>query len=207
MWARTRTLVLVTTAAAVLASAAAAAPYPHQRPLAAMPLPQLAAWQAHATTHYRYVWRRWWRGHRSQASARAAQPRCAAVGVRMPRWVCWYAAAARWEARELAQTRARLVAAAAPAPAGHWRLWACITDGAYAGAPHEGDGYNGPYSGPLGMTTPWAGHYPQPGRDWVSSARAYVYATAEQEYAAHGYSSAWVYGQWPNTGPPCAAYL
>lgn len=205
MWARTRTAVALTLAVAALAPAAAgAARYPHHTPFSAMSAQQLAAWQARATRHYRYVWRRWWRGHRQLAGG-ALQPRCAATGVRMPRWVCWYAAAARWERAELRQTRVRL-AAAVPRSVGHWQLWACITNGASPGAAHEGDGYNGQYSGPLGMTTPWAGHYPQPGHDWVTSDRGYVYGVAEGEYAAQGYSRHWLYSQWPQTAPPCSAY-
>lgn len=94
------------------------------------------------------------------------------------------------------------------ATAGHWALWSCITNGAYPGAAHEGNGYNvGPgysYVGPLGMTTPWAGHYPT-GGDWVHTPIAVVYGYAEQEFAANGYSIAWLYGQWPNTSPPCVA--
>lgn len=93
----------------------------------------------------------------------------------------------------------RIVAATRPA---HYALWSCITNGAYPGAAHEGDGYNGSYSGPLGMTTPWLGHSP-PGSDWVHSDRVAVYQLAEQEYADHGYSSAFLRGQWPNTSPPC----
>lgn len=91
-----------------------------------------------------------------------------------------------------------------PAPVvSNWGLWSCITNGAYPGAPHEGNGYNGPYSGPLGMTTPWMGHYP-PGSDWVHSDTAAVYALAEQEYRKSGYSLAWLHGQWPETSPPCS---
>jgi len=96
----------------------------------------------------------------------------------------------------------RIAAASRPA---HYKLWSCITNGAYPGAAHEGNGYNGPYSGPLGMTTPWAGHSP-PGRDWVHSDVMAVYRLAEREYADRGYSSAWLRGQWPNTSPPCSRF-
>lgn len=85
----------------------------------------------------------------------------------------------------------------------HYSGWACITNGAYPGGPHEGNGYNGAYSGPLGMTTPWLGHMP-PGRDWVHASRRAVYAIAEREAAAHGFSYSFMRGQWPNTYPPCA---
>lgn len=87
-------------------------------------------------------------------------------------------------------------------PIAHWGLWSCITNGAYPGAPHEGNGYNGLYTGWLGMTTPWMGHYP-PGSDWVHSSQSAVYAIAEEEYRNSGYSRNFIIGQWPNTGPPC----
>lgn len=116
-------------------------------------------------------------------------------------------AAHRWLAG-VASTRLKTLypPPAPPAPVvGHWALWNCITNGAYTGAPHEGNGYNGSYTGPLGMTTPWAGHYPT-GSDWVHTPIATVYSYAEQEYAAHHYSRAWLSGQWPNTSPPCFRY-
>lgn len=90
--------------------------------------------------------------------------------------------------------------------AGHYAGWSCITNGAYPGAAHEGNGYNGSYTGPLGMTTPWAGHMP-PGSDWVHSDVSAVYAIAEQEAAKHGFSYSWMQGQWPETFPPCAKYF
>jgi len=89
---------------------------------------------------------------------------------------------------------------------GHWAGWSCITNGAYAGAPHEGNGYNGSYTGRLGMTTPWAGHYPSTG-DWVTASASEVYSVAEQEAATHGWSYTWMKGQWPNTFPPCAKFF
>jgi hypothetical protein len=102
--------------------------------------------------------------------------------------------AEKWLKRLLAPPATRVVS--------HQSLWSCITNGAYPGAPHEGNGYNGSYSGPLGMTTPWMGHYP-PGSDWVHSDVATVYAIAEEEYRKTGYSSVWLHGQWPQTSPPC----
>ncbi len=105
----------------------------------------------------------------------------------------------RTMSRRVAEAQARVEAAARPA---HYALWSCITNGAYPGAAHEGNGYNGAYSGPLGMTTPWAGHSP-PGRDWVHSDVVAVYRLAELEYANRGYSRAWLEGQWPATSLPC----
>lgn len=92
---------------------------------------------------------------------------------------------------------------------GHEQGWRCITNGAHPGSPgdpHEGNGYNGSYAGPLGMTTPWSGHYP-PGGDWVHSSVSAVYAIAEREAAKHRWSYSWMQGQWPRTFPPCAHYF
>lgn len=88
----------------------------------------------------------------------------------------------------------------------HWAGWSCITNGAYAGAPHEGNGYNGSYTGPLGMTTPWAGHYPT-GSDWVHTPISVVYGFAEQEAARNNFNYSWMQGQWPRTFPPCAGFF
>jgi hypothetical protein len=117
------------------------------------------------------------------------------------RWGCQ---AVQWLTRELKETRATLRKVAMP---NHYAGWSCITNGAYLGAPHEGNGYNPlGYSGPLGMTTPWAGYMP-PGRDWVHASRAAVYAIAERVSARYGFSDSWMRSQWPQTYPPCAGYF
>jgi hypothetical protein len=85
----------------------------------------------------------------------------------------------------------------------HLAGWRCITNGAYPGAPHEGNGVNGQYSGPLGMTNPWMGH----SGDWVHMNSNDVYAIADHEAAAQGYAYSWMKGQWPNTFPPCAGHF
>jgi hypothetical protein len=113
----------------------------------------------------------------------------------MKRWGCQ---AVSWLTRELHQTEAALHPAVSAVS--HYDAWACITDGAYPGAPHEGNGYNGLYTGPLGMTNPWSGY----SGDWVRMGRAAVYAIADRVAAAHGYNDAWMRGQWPQTYPPCA---
>jgi len=89
---------------------------------------------------------------------------------------------------------------------GHLAGWRCITNGATPRSPHEGNGYNGDYSGRLGMTTPWAGHYPSTG-DWVTVSEAEVYGVAETEAAKHRWSYSWMSGQWPATFPPCASHF
>lgn len=100
----------------------------------------------------------------------------------------------------LATIQAAREATALPA---HYAGWHCITYGAYAGAPHEGHGYNGPYSGPLQMTTPWMGQsYP-----WASMSDLAVYQVAEHVAAAQGFSYSFMAGQWPATFPPCAGFF
>jgi hypothetical protein len=53
------------------------------------------------------------------------------------------------------------------------------------------------------MTSGWAGY---PVSDWNTLPISEVYADAEAQYRASGYSVAWLEGQWPNTSPPCLAY-
>lgn len=77
---------------------------------------------------------------------------------------------------------------------GHESLWECIHGG-------EGTDAYGTYTGYLQMTNPWEGH----SGNWYAMGTG-VYALAEQEYAAHGYSISWLEGQWPNTSPPCLRY-
>lgn len=89
---------------------------------------------------------------------------------------------------------------------GHWAGWSCITNGAYPGAAHEGNGYNGHYTGRLGMTNPWAGHSPSTG-DWVTAPIAEVYGVAEAEAVKHRFADWWMRQQWPETYPPCAGYF
>lgn len=95
----------------------------------------------------------------------------------------------------------------APKPVtGHLAGWRCITNGATPTSPHEGNGYNGDYTGRLGMTTPWAGHYPSTG-DWVTASESEVYGVAEQEARTHRWNYSWMQGQWPETFPPCAGFF
>lgn len=117
------------------------------------------------------------------------------------RWGCH---ARKWLKRELNETEAVLHPPVTASS--HYQGWACITNGATPKSAHEGNGYNGLYTGWLGMTTPWAGHYP-PGRDWVHSSQAAVYAIAEEVAALHHWDYYWMQGQWPRTFPPCAGYF
>jgi hypothetical protein len=105
----------------------------------------------------------------------------------------------QWHARDLAAARAALQRMTLPA---HYAGWNCIHNGAYPGAPHEGSGTNGPYSGWLQMTNPWLG---QSG-NWNAMGAA-VYAVAERVAARQGFSPAFMRGQWPNTYPPCARFF
>jgi len=109
----------------------------------------------------------------------------------------------RWQVRHRASHSASKTCAP---PVGHLTGWSCITNGAYPGAPHEGNGVNGPYSGPLGMTTPWMGHYPT-GGSWTRMPVRAVYAIAERVAARYGFSYSFMRGQWPMTFPPCAHHF
>lgn len=152
-----------------------------------------------------------------------AHPRCQAMACREAsqtqnlkhaRYLChhgrhatkrWGCQAIRWLTRELHKTEAvlhpRVVAAS------HWSGWNCITTGdGHPGQAHEGNGYNGAYAGPLGMTDPWAG-YASPGSDWVHTPVSVVYAIAEKVAAQHNFADWWMRQQWPNTYPPCAGYF
>jgi len=116
----------------------------------------------------------------------------------------WNCTALRWLKREYDETEAVLHPRVTASS--HYTGWSCITNGAYPGAPHEGNGYNGSYVGPLGMTTPWAGHYPT-GSDWVHTPLTVVYGYAEQEGARHGFADWWMRQQWPRTYPPCSGFF
>jgi hypothetical protein len=110
----------------------------------------------------------------------------------------------RWHKERLQ----KIVAILHPQPVvSHWTMWRCITHGPSfndTGA-HEGNGHNGSYTGPLGMTTPWAGHMPSTG-DWVTAPLAEVYGDAETEFARNGYSRSWLGQQWPRTSVACLRY-
>lgn len=101
-----------------------------------------------------------------------------------------------WSHKRVAAKR---LLAARPA---HWALWNCIHNGAYPGAPHEGNSSSGTYTGPLQMTYPWDGFYVH----WYSVPIATVYHYAEIGFQQHGYSTYWLEHQWPNTAPPCIRY-
>ncbi len=109
----------------------------------------------------------------------------------------WWHLAVRNRKAMIAARRVRVVTASA----GHWALWDCIHNGAYPGAPHEGDSAGGTYSGYLQMTNPWEGR----SGDWHAMGSG-VYAIAEQAFLAHGKSIAWLEGQWPQTSPRCVRF-
>jgi hypothetical protein len=86
----------------------------------------------------------------------------------------------------------QLVQRLSPHPVSHLGLWSCIHS-------QEGNDGAGTYTGPLQMTYPWEGLY----HSWYSLPMKTVFALAEQKYREHGYSQAWLFGQWPNTAPNC----
>lgn len=157
--------------------------------------------QQHLITLDRHVLRMWVASRWTRLTAHVATSTPSRLSRPMPAAIRWRQKHLAWTLRELHERLRQ----ATPTTASHWALWHCITNGAYPGAHHEGNGYNGPYSGPLGMTTPWAGHYPT-GSDWVHTPVGVVYGYAEQEYARNGYSRSWLEGQWPQTSPPCLGF-
>lgn len=84
----------------------------------------------------------------------------------------------------------------------HMGLWLCIHGG--EGNSHPSSGH--PYSGPLQMTSYWAGY---PIYDWATVPVSVVYADAEAQLQIHlrrGDVYPWLAQQWPNTSPPCRRY-
>lgn len=89
----------------------------------------------------------------------------------------------------------------------HLALWRCIAG--YPGArPGGGAGEswgnprasNGSHFNILQMTDPWAGIHP------IGMSPEGIMAAAEAQYAASGYSRAWLIGQWGQTIGPCWGY-
>ena len=54
----------------------------------------------------------------------------------------------------------------------------------------------------LGITNPQGSSGPN---GWINAPSSLTQKwAAERGYAGSGYSRAWLYGQWPNTAPPCS---
>jgi hypothetical protein len=128
---------------------------------------------------------RWIISHKSrtlEATSTAHQWRSR---LRFERW------RVRVNRRHIAEARARL----APS-VGHLALWLCIhsREGAWTDQ-------GAPYFGGLQMTYGWAGLV---GNAALLSPLQQMRA-AETGYRRSGYSRAWLFGQWPNTAPPCGA--
>ena len=104
----------------------------------------------------------------------------------------WHCAASQWIGAQVAHTRANL----RPAVTGHTSLWMCIHSREGAWNANTGNGF---YGG-LQMTYGWLGLIAGRASDLSPSAQM---AAAERGYRQSGYSTAWLYGQWPNTAPPC----
>ena len=104
------------------------------------------------------------------------------------RFVLWRE---RVDRRHVVEARARFVPSV-----GHLALWLCI---------HSGEGSwtdeGAPYYGGLQMTYGWAGLV----GDAAQLSPMQQMEAAETGYRRSGYSQAWLFGQWPNTAPPCSA--
>lgn len=145
----------------------------------------------------------YWHHHRALAST-------------TPATVRWHRAQLHWLGRELRQTRSAIAAVRARAEAArrataaravfssfppHHALWLCIHRGEGAWSDPNSGG-NGHYGG-LQMHPGWgygtsyyANNDSQYTQEWA----------AERGYAASGYSSTWLNGQWGQTISPCWQY-
>jgi hypothetical protein len=87
----------------------------------------------------------------------------------------------------------------------HERLWRCIHS---REASWTDPGF--PYWGGLQMGEWFMSHYAHRLLHRVGTADRWPPRTqmrvAERAYRSTGYSRAWLYGQWPNTAPPCASH-
>ncbi len=96
--------------------------------------------------------------------------------------------------------KARVALSRGPA---HMRFWLCVHGGEGNSHPYTGH----PYSGPLQMTSYWAGY---PIADWASVPASVVYRDAEEQLQKHmrlGDVYGWIAGQWPNTSGGCLGLL
>lgn len=129
---------------------------------------------------------RWIRNHTTRALNAESWSRYWYVRLQFLAW------RVRVNHRQIAEAHRRL------APEGpriaHIALWLCIHRGEGAWDAATGNGY---YGG-LQMTYGWGGV----ARPDLLAPSAQM-ALAERQYAASGYSAAWLAGQWPNTSPPC----
>lgn len=181
--------------------------FPHAKPFKQMSLSELEKHQQAALAHYRYVSRFFLRWRSKNAQARDLYgltiKACRFTGILEPANYCWYAAAARWTAKELAETQKKIEARRTVTTPAHIALWRCIEAGESGGDgvhPGSESASNGTHFNVLQMTNPWAGHNP------IGQSYATIEAWAEQEYAANHFSRLWLVGQWAQTVGPCLQY-
>lgn len=195
---------LAAAVAALVLTATASAQAHHQQSWHKMTLIQKRAVVLHDIHVHRSAVR-WWIAHRlRQPLASAPYIRCRAIGIRAPGPICVHGqrlvdalhVKSHIDATLAALAQARLLAAR---PA-HYDLWLCIHGG--EGSWHNQDtGHNSHYGG-LQMTIGWDGRV---GNAALLTPLAQMQA-AEAGYAAHGYSKAWLQGQWGQTIGPCWKY-
>lgn len=191
---RRTAVLLVAVAALAVTTTAAAHRYNPPAPYSSMSLRQQAHYLRLAVHHYQTA-ARWGLRHPAPRGTAARLPYCAPLGQRATRHTCWHARAAAWTQRSLLRVQAQLAARALPA---HYSLWLCIhsREGAW-----DADTGNGYYGG-LQMTWGWLGYISGPASAYAPTQQMQA---AERGYRASGYSLAWLYSQWPNTAPLCAA--
>lgn len=200
---RLSTILSAAVAALVLTAPLHAARTPHHR-WSSLTLPERRVVVVRDAQRHRFAVRYWLRNRERYVLSSAPLTFCRALGVAAPGSVCVHGQRLVHDVALLRRIAAKLAARAdAVRVASHYAGWDCIHNGAYPGAPHEGDSATGTYTGPLQMTYPWAGYYVH----WHDVSIGAVYAIADRVAAARGYSYAWMSGQWPQTFPPCARYF
>lgn len=126
--------------------------------------------------------------------------RCPALGIRLPGMICLHG---QRLVKEL-KLQTKIERALTPKPTiAHLALWECIHGGEGAWYDNTGNHY---YNG-LQMTWGWG---PLPDSGPLADPNHYtpmqIMAVAEGAYREHGYSRAWLGGQWPQTSPPCLRF-
>jgi hypothetical protein len=145
-------------------------------PITEMSLQRQSTYWKWSVSHYRYVC--------EHGTGKVRAGHCAALRWSLPKL--------RAVVRQLHPVRPAMPSALPP----HESLWLCIHGGEGAWNANTGNGY---YGG-LQMTYGWLGLIP--GRASDLSPLQQMWA-AETGYRQAGFSQSWLFGQWPNTSPPC----
>lgn len=172
--------------------------YPHAKPFKEMSLSELEKHQQAALAHYRYVSRFFLRWRSKNAQARDLYgltiKTCRATGILEPANYCWYAAAARWTAKELAETKKKIRAQRPASPSWLVAAFECIHSHEGAWNANTGNSYYG------GLQFGWSEWQRFGGR---YAARADLATPAQQIAAGIAYYEVSGFSPWPNTARAC----